>query len=142
MKTRVRIVFSLLAVAAVLAIPSVYAQTTVALEADIPFDFTVGNSVYSAGAYSLQAHSAPSAMLIQNVDTRNRTLILTHAVRANKPPSEGKLVFHRCGNRYFLSQVWTPGVDTGRELPKSKAEQEMALSYATADPVVVAAALR
>jgi hypothetical protein len=36
------------------------------------------------------------------------------------------LIFHRYGDSYFLAQVWSMG--WGRELPKSKAEKEFALS--------------
>ena len=34
-----------------------------------------------------------------------------------------KLVFHRYGSTYFLSQVWMAGEATGRELSKSRQER-------------------
>jgi hypothetical protein len=34
-----------------------------------------------------------------------------------------KLVFRRYEDQYFLSEVWTSGVSTGRELPSSRKER-------------------
>src|SRR2546422_3486746 len=33
-------------------------------------------------------------------------------------------IFNRYGNKYFLSQIWTAGSKSGRELPKSQRETE------------------
>jgi hypothetical protein len=38
----------------------------------------------------------------------------------------GKLVFHQHGNEYFLSEDWTPGSKSGRQLPTSGHERELA----------------
>jgi hypothetical protein len=38
----------------------------------------------------------------------------------------GKLVFHRYGNEYFLSEVWTPGDEWGHRLSKTRREREIA----------------
>jgi hypothetical protein len=53
-------------------------------------------------------------------------MILTNAVQTSIEPSQGKLVFHRYGDEYFLSQIWQAGVNAGRELPKSRREIEVA----------------
>jgi hypothetical protein len=39
--------------------------------------------------------------------------------------NESTLVFHRYGDEYFLSTIWTAGNDTGHELFKSRAEREL-----------------
>jgi hypothetical protein len=36
---------------------------------------------------------------------------------------EARLVFHRYGNTYFLSQVWMAGSSVGRELRKMRQER-------------------
>jgi hypothetical protein len=53
------------------------------------------------------------------------------------------LVFHRYGNRYFLSKVWIAGYLQGRELPKSNKEKEQALAVSneTRDQVTIVARL-
>ena len=45
---------------------------------------------------------------------------------ASEPKTESKLIFNRYGDRYFLSQVWTAGNSSGRQLLKSDREKEMA----------------
>jgi hypothetical protein len=37
-----------------------------------------------------------------------------------------KLLFHRYGDQYFLVQFWTRGSSVGFELPRPKAEREIA----------------
>jgi hypothetical protein len=49
--------------------------------------------------------------------------------RQRQRHEQAKLVFSRYGERYFLRQVWAPGMDRGRELSASKAEQEFARSF-------------
>jgi hypothetical protein len=46
--------------------------------------------------------------------------------QANKVQRDGKLVFRQYGNQYFLSKIWYPGSDQGRELRVSKFEQQIA----------------
>ena len=41
------------------------------------------------------------------------------------PTDKGKLVFHRYGDQYFLSEVWPAGATTGRVIAKSRAESEL-----------------
>jgi hypothetical protein len=36
------------------------------------------------------------------------------------------MVFHRYGDRYFLSQIWAQGEERGSELPMTKVEKELA----------------
>ena len=141
MKTKVSKVFVVLAVAAVIGLPAVYAQSPVMLKADVPFDFTIGNQDFSAGECTVQAFST-DVTVIRNLDTRQAKIVLTNAVLAGKTPSEAKLIFHRYGERYFLAQIWTPANVYGRQLPKSKAEREMAASHAKRDTVAVAAVVR
>jgi len=57
-------------------------------------------------------------------------------------PAEGKLIFHRYGDRYFLSQMWMPGNPTGRELPPSKAELETARTISQGTGIEVAAKVK
>ena len=52
---------------------------------------------------------------------------LTHPIGGgNNAPNEGRLVFNKYGETYFLSQVWTPGYSQGGALTKSKTEREIA----------------
>jgi len=47
-------------------------------------------------------------------------------VRASATQDEAKLVFHKYGDQYFLSQIWTTGDATGRELLMPRLERQLA----------------
>jgi hypothetical protein len=55
-------------------------------------------------------------------------MCLSNYAEAAKAPDQGKLVFNRYGDRYFLSEIWTAGDTSGRTLLVSKVERELALT--------------
>ena len=63
---------------------------------------------------------------------------MTMEVLANDWQAESKLIFNRYGNKYFLSQIWTAGSKSGRELPKSQRETELAGKQAKREVAVLA----
>jgi hypothetical protein len=128
----------LLGVAALLVAPLIYAQLRPALEAEIPFSFEAGKSVLPPGQYRVAAGPSQSVMELACQDSKARIFVSTNAVRSPETVVEGKLVFQRYGNRYFLRQIWTAGTDTGRELMISKAEKELAHSAGAGQTVVIA----
>ena len=96
--------------------------------ASIPFQFTAGQMTLPAGEYRVQnTGEAPPFLLIQRTDGSAATYVISNAVQVNKPQTQSKLIFHRIGKRYFLSQVWVEGQSRGRELPPSAKEKEQAL---------------
>jgi len=107
------------------AVPLANAQTASRLRAKIPFNFVVGSQHLPAGDYSVKPMSQV-AVLVQSKDSRSSAVVLTTVVQAKKTQEIGKLVFNQYGNQYFLSQIWTPAADTGRELLKSRIEREIA----------------
>jgi hypothetical protein len=108
---------------AALAVPAFHADPVVA--AEIPFDFVVGSKALPLGKYTVRPLTQ-QAVMIQSEDTQSSAIVLTTAVQAPKTLETGKLVFNRYGDQYFLSQIWTVGNNTGRELSKSKLEREVA----------------
>ena len=52
----------------------------------------------------------------------------SQAAQANSLPAGSELVFHRYGDRYFLSQIWAQGEERGSELPMMKVEKELKAS--------------
>ncbi len=96
---------------------------------NIPFEFTAGRMTLPAGEYRVQQSDRGSVtLLIQRTDHSVAASVTSFAAMKNAPQTESKLVFHRYGNRYFLSQVWKAGYPQGRELPKSPIEKEQALA--------------
>jgi hypothetical protein len=136
MKSRV---FATLTLLTLLTAATVFAQGGAVMEANIPFEFRVGTTVLPPGQYNVRSESLNGVLSIRCHECKAGALILTNGIEAGKIPETGKLVFNRFGKTYFLSTVWTPGYSLGRELPKSKAERELARnnSPATASEVVL-----
>src|SRR5215472_2534194 len=99
-----------------------------ALLVNISFAFTAGKVTLPAGQYRIQkAADTSSALLIQRTDRSASGLVMSTAVDTNRKQAEqSKAVFHKYGERYFLSQVWTAGHSRGRQLPESAKEKEQA----------------
>lgn len=131
--------FAVLAVSALLA--AVGGQAQDMLQAKIPFDFRVGKALLPAGDYTISKTGAPSTILVKPVNHKGSgAIVLTGAVGGgNKRVSEGKLVFNRYGDNYFLNQVWRPGIDTGYQLMPTRTEREMAAAARRSPGVEIAA---
>ncbi len=93
---------------AVLAGPNAYGQSSTRVTANIPFDFRVGSQTLPAGEYSVVPKS-PVLVVIRSTDGHQSALVMNNAIQASRISADGKLVFNRYGEFYFLSQVWTPG---------------------------------
>ncbi len=105
------------------ALVSAHAQSR-SVVADVPFEFTVGGKALKAGEYSVRAFASNGdALLISNQESNDSVIRMTNTIEARILPKQGKLVFHRYGQRYFLSEVWTPGERIGRKLLKCDAER-------------------
>jgi hypothetical protein len=143
MKKQVLRIFSLLSLSVMLAVVSVSANPTSPLEANIPFDFSVGGKTLLAGVYTVTPMTTPGILLIRSEDGRAAALVVTNRVQARQEQDQTKLVFHRYGNQYFLAQVWRAGDGDGRELLRSRAERELIksnsnhLAKKAAEPEVV-----
>ena len=142
MKKAVFRVTGILALAFLAATQTVRAQEP--LLANIPFAFSAGKMTLPAGEYRVQKAAVGSPVLIiQRTDQSAAALVPSFAAATNAPQTQSKLVFHRYGNRYFLSKVWVAGYSRGRELPKSAEEKEQALAARneTRDQVTIIARL-
>lgn len=118
---------------------SAFAQD-IHVRANIPFNFIVNKDTLPAGQYEVKAEgsSGSHVLAISNWEERTARLFLTNNVDSLANSSKTKLVFERYGDRYFLSQIWVQGEGTGRELPKSAREREVAMDYVPAKVVVLA----
>jgi hypothetical protein len=117
-----------------LAASAAIGQTTGGVVADVPFSFVVAGRQFPAGHYTV---TAASNLCLQISDSQHRGMYVPihDSVRST---SEGtKLVFHHYGDTYFLSAVWVSGRTIGRELYRSRAEQEAANHKAEMELAVV-----
>ena len=93
------------------------------LVAQVPFEFMVADQTLQAGEYRVAAiDQCGDSIAITNSHGDN-VIRLSMPKERNGRDKSAKLVFHRYGSTYFLSQVWTAGEATGRELPKSRQER-------------------
>ena len=129
---------SLLGMGLLLMSALAYADTAT-MKVNIPFSFVVGKTTLPAGEYSVQGlGSSGNAISIRKLDHTANSLTLSIRCQSLKTPQQSKLVFHRYGDRYFLTQIWTAGSNSGYEFPKSRREAEMALDYQAQEVVLVA----
>jgi hypothetical protein len=110
-----------LIVACTVAVPMVHAQTI--MTANVPFAFSVGQQQLPAGAYEVRELNE-RATLIANRDGHFESLGI-YAYAGPSKAGDNKLVFHKVGDHYFLSQIWTSARDEGLQVPESKLEKEM-----------------
>ena len=121
---------------AMLATMAASAQT-INVKAIVPFSFIVGRSTLSAGEYSLKTMSNGQVLALSNLDAKITELVLANSCES-LTAGKTKLVFHRYGDRYFLSQIWTEGNNRGHEIPISRREEETARNSSMKQVVLVA----
>jgi hypothetical protein len=94
--------------------------------ADIPFPFVVATQTLPAGHYIVSPLNTDN-LSIHDASNHN---IFVPAHSAQRPMNDNrcKLVFHRYGDTYFLSEVWVAGNAMGKALFRSRAERDLAAS--------------
>jgi hypothetical protein len=90
----------------------------------VPFKFVVANRTLPGGEYMLS--SVHDEVFVQDSEGKRVAMVLTNPVGGRTVGKTGEVVFECYADLCFLSQVWTPGRDTGRELLKSRVEREIA----------------
>jgi hypothetical protein len=125
MKSKIYGALAMLAAALMVSVPLVQAQTRV--QADVPFAFSLQDQSMPAGNYQIIALS-DRVLEVWNLDARHGQLLgKSMSVRSSKEQSP-KLVFHKYGDQYFLSQIWYGESDTGIGLAESKHEKELKIA--------------
>ena len=120
---------------AAFAISVAYAQSST-IVAKVPFDFVVANRNMEPGDYRFTIDLVQATVLVRGAADDSAAFVLSCTAATGTTYHDAKLVFHRYGDRYFLSQVWPAGVADGRELVQSHKERELARN--TRKPEIVA----
>jgi hypothetical protein len=107
----------------------------------VPFDFHVGEKVFPAGKYRVQASTGQSTVLIQSADYRSAKFALTNGCQNKRYADRPELIFKRYGGKHFLSRVWLAYSNAGRELPVTRTEREAALMAARHEDTAVVGSL-
>ena len=101
-------------------------QSARRVRAQVPFDFIVQDKTLRAGPYEIfTVTSGWNVLAIRNQHGSQGMRLTSPIERKDRGDMKGKLVFHRYGETYFLSEVWLAGISDGRELPKTKQERAL-----------------
>ena len=134
MKKQTYTVMATILIAGCLAVSAKAQCGSVESTANIPFQFTAGQTTLPAGEYRITCQSSgygPGSVRLRN-GARGVNLVALTVI--GKAREHGVLVFHRYGSRYFLAQFWSAGEEMGQGLPKSRAERELERELASAAP--------
>jgi len=91
---------------------------------NIPFPFVVANRTLPPGRYTVTPIGETNLRIY--VGKNQGVIVQTHSVLGKAPEGVTRVVFHRYGVTYFLSEVWVAANRTGSQLFPSEAERESA----------------
>lgn len=123
----------------VLAAAGTITAQTLTYDAKIPFSFVVSDATLPAGEYTVPRPISPRTMIIRNTD--HGLGALTLVVPTTVPSGSlgtARLLFHRYGDQYFLSQVWSDS-DQGDLIPTSRRERDLVAHTNTREETVTVA---
>jgi hypothetical protein len=98
------------------------------VRATVPFDFTVGNKLLPSGTYTIKQGSS-NVIVIRSHDKPISALSIVNQ-SGHRASNGGKLMFHRYGDRYYLSEILCDQADLDVQLPLSRAEKKTRLEQA------------
>lgn len=119
--------FSFLALAFVFSAVSAQAQSVTKVEAEIPFDFTIGDKNFSAGTYELRvvgsaAGSTRILMVDKDGEPAHSAIILRNGDSEGQP---AKLVFDVVGDNRSLASITTNAA--GFSVPSAKRSKSVTI---------------
>jgi hypothetical protein len=130
----------LFAAALALVVTTVASAQSTKVKVTVPFSFIVNRANLPAGEYLVQSVDVEGKVLaIRNVETNTTNLVIFNSCTSLASPTQTKLIFHRYGERYFLSRIWVAGNTSGHELSHSSREKEVAKDFSMREVVLMAA---
>jgi hypothetical protein len=94
-----------------------------AIKANIPFNFTVGNTWMPAGEYTVTSPMHSVVQLRSTDLTKIATIVSSQSY--NESDSGSELVFDKYGDQYFLHRVLCPSISSlNLDVPQGKAEKK------------------
>ena len=131
-----------LLVLTLLVVPGfVNAQSRQMIKAQVPFEFIVNGNILPAGECVIEAEASGVTHLMVSSGGHS-VFALPNATESLTVSAETKLVFHRYGDRYFLSSISRQGNNRGYALPTGKAEKELRAQKAVEGDVTLVATLQ
>jgi hypothetical protein len=109
---------------AALTIVPAHAQSGSRVLANIPFEFSVGNTILKAGNYTIEQLQS-GIVALSSEDEKEHQFALTVPGDSDKQIQESHLVFIRYGSEAFLKKIVLSGDENCRELPESSRERQL-----------------
>ena len=107
--------------------PAAFAQTSIRVTADIPFDFYVANTLYQKGTYEMTQPNAFGPIMVTPKGNRAAPM---YAIAMSAIPKAGvaektAVVFNKYDStHHFLRNIWVAGEQRGVQLLESRTERD------------------
>lgn len=111
-------------VVALLAARVLFAQSTQPIKFTAPFPFTIGDQVLPAGDYTVSVPASTGVLTLISSNGKHSAFVNAVSLEKLDPETKFRLVFHRYGDQYYVSEIWAPGFRTGRFVIPSGTEKE------------------
>jgi hypothetical protein len=118
------ILLSAIAMGLLVSTRSGHAQSRPKVTATIPFAFQAGSRHMPAGFYNIYMLSE-HVVLFRAANGNASGFLMVTPSYDGKVQEQGRLVFHRYGDRYFLREVWDPGSNHGVISDATSEEKEI-----------------
>jgi hypothetical protein len=109
-----------------LTVAGAHAQS--AARANVPFAFKVGTTQMPAGTYNIQNQLGTNLVMVRNVQTGTSALAMGRQESPSKKTD--KLIFHRYGSQYFLTEIVGEKGSQGMVFPATRQEKELQVAQA------------
>jgi hypothetical protein len=125
----------------ILAVAQMVSSTRIVGE--VPFPFMVGNKHVPAGKYTVEpATNGGRTLAIRNVDAKLGLFTPAMPTLAKKASGSYALVFHKYGDKAFLTGIKLAGDRTIYQIPESRAEAELRAQNVTATEEILLASAK
>jgi hypothetical protein len=138
-KLRSSLLLCALATGALVSTSHAVAQGTT-VQVQVPFAFENGSQHLPAGKYTIELQSQ-HLMLLRGTAANSAGFATTIPDERLSPAQKGKVIFHKYGDRYFISEVWVAGEATGRHCITSRTEKQFQIAQNASAPTHVEVAL-
>lgn len=126
--------FTVLTLVLTFSVISAFADSVKEFNANIPFQFNVGQKSYPAGDYVIKVKKLASGASAVSFEDKEGNLLENVIVTINGDVAKEapQLIFNRYENQRFLAKILTP--EKGFTLPESKVERDVAGKNRQRDP--------
>jgi len=115
---------------------------TTKITANVPFEFVVGDRTVPAGQCSALSGNGGATLMIRNADANVSRYSIVATSSDQTGTAKTALIFHKYGDRYFLSGLELAGSHAIYWLPAGKAETELRAQNAPVTEEILLAALK